>query len=139
MLEVEKAGFSFESFKVPRFTFDGNNHSGAIIKMGFSPSGRYISKTGEFELTIKFISYEEDNKDKIIFGLTAISKFKFKTSILYTEIPDFFYQNAIAITFPYVRAFISTLTLQSNTKLLQLDLMNLSNLEKPLIDNTVEI
>lgn len=139
MLEVEKAAFSFKSFKVPYFTFNERNHAGAKIKMGFSPSGRYITKTGEFELTLKFVTHDEDNDDKVIFGLTAISTFKFKTSILYTEIPNFFYQNAIAIMFPYVRAFISTLTLQSNTKLLQLDLMNLSNLEKPLIENTIEV
>ena len=55
------------------------------------------------------------------------------------SIPSFFYKNAIAIMFPYVRAFISTLTLQANTKLLNLGLMNLSSLEKPLIENTIEL
>jgi len=139
MLKVEKAAFAFKSFKVPYFTFDDSNHSGNDIKMGFSPSGRYVSKTGEFELTLKFITHDTDSPDKIIFRLTAIGIFKFNTPIPYTEIPDFFYQNAIAIIFPYIRAFISTLTLQSNTKLLKLDLMNLSDLERPLIENTIEI
>ncbi|MBK7039827.1 MAG: protein-export chaperone SecB [Bacteroidetes bacterium] len=55
------------------------------------------------------------------------------------EIPTFFYKNCIAIIFPYLRAFLSTLTLQANVKPLILPLMNLSGLEKPLIENTVLI
>jgi len=39
--------------------------------------------------------------------------------------------------FPYIRAFVSTLTLQANTKLLKLGLMNLSELEEPLKKNTI--
>jgi hypothetical protein len=37
--------------------------------------------------------------------------------------------------FPYLRVFASTLTLQANTKLLKLGLMNLSDLEVPLKEN----
>lgn len=139
MLETKKAAFSFESFKVPDFSFDENNHSGSELRMGFLPSGCYISKTGEFELTLKFVAHDFEKKDNIIFKLTALGTFKFETPIPYTDIPDFFYQNAIAIMFPYIRAFISTLTLQANTKLLKLDLMNLSDLEKPLVGNTVVV
>ena len=139
MLEAEKAAFSFQSFRVPKFTFDeGNNDLDNKLTLGFLPSGIYNSKTGEFEVTIKFVSQVE-NQERNIFELTAVSLFKFNTPIPYSEIPSFFYKNAIAIIFPYIRAFISTLTLQANTKLLKLDLMNLSVLEKPLIDNTTVI
>ena len=139
MLEAKKAAFSFESFKVPQFSFDEGNHLGTKLKLGFSPSGRYFSETGQFELTLKFITHDSEDEGKIVFKLTALALFKFDSLISYEEIPDFFYTNAMAIMFPYVRAFVSTLTLQANTKLLKLSLMNLSDLEKPLRENTTAV
>jgi len=137
MLEAKNAAFSFDSFKVPKFSFDEGNQMGTKLKLGFSPSGRYFSQTGEFELTFKFITHDVDDEDKVVFKLTALALFKFDSPISSEEIPNFFYVNAIAIMFPYIRAFVSTLTLQANTKLLKLGLMNLSELEEPLKKNTI--
>ncbi len=139
MLEAKSAEFSFESFKVPKFSFNERNQLGGKLKLGFSPHGRYISKTGDFELTLNFITHDVDDKDKVVFELTALAFFKFNSPIAYEEIPDYFYMNAIAIMFPYVRAFVSTLTLQANTKLLKLSLMNLAELEGPLRSNTIVV
>ncbi|EXZ22215.1 pretranslocase subunit SecB family protein, partial [Bacteroides fragilis str. S13 L11] len=52
------------------------------------------------------------------------------------EIPNFFYPNSIAILFPYVRAFVSTLTLQANIKPILLPTLNLSSLQDTLRENT---
>ena len=139
MVDVEKASFSFESFKVPIFSSNESNHSGSDLQLGFSPAGKYNTNNGEFELKLQFITHESNKVDKIIFELTSVAVFKFSKSIPFEDIPPFFYKNAIAIMFPYLRAFISTLTLQANTKLLNLGLMNLSDLEKPLKDNTISI
>lgn len=139
MLEAKKAAFGFESFKVPNFMYNEGKQQGAELKLGFLPSGRYDSKTGTYELSLKFIAHDTENNNQIIFELTGLAIFKFNTAIALSEIPNYFYMNAIAIMFPYVRAFISTMTLQANTKLLKLGLMNLSDLEQPLIDNTIEI
>ncbi len=133
MIEAEKAAFSFVQFKIPNFEYNEANHTGSDVKIGFNPSGEYNQSTGEFDLILSFITQEEEN---IIFELTAKGLFKFESALKLSEIPDYFYKNAIAIMFPYVRAFISTLTLQANTKLLRLGLMNLSELEKPLKENT---
>lgn len=139
MITSEKASFSLDSFKVPKFSYDEGNDNGSNIKIGFSPSGKYNSSNGEFELTLLFISHEEEEIESVIFQLTAIAVFKFDRNLKLSEIPSYFYMNAIAIMFPYLRAFISTLTLQANTKLMNLGLMNLSKLEKPLRENTIEI
>lgn len=138
MLEAQKAAFSFETFKVPKFSYNEGNQSGSKLKLGFIPSGKYNSSKGEFELTL-LVETNDSVNDKLVFELTSVAVFKFEPSIKLDEIPSFFYKNAIAIMFPYIRAFISTLTLQANAKLLNLGLLNLSNLEKPLIENTVEI
>jgi preprotein translocase subunit SecB len=68
---------------------------------------------------------------KAIFSFTGVEKLE--------DIPDFFYRNALAIVFPYIRSFVSTLTLQSNSKLIILPTMNLSKLEKPLREKTSTI
>ncbi len=133
MVEAEKAAFSFVQFKIPNFKYNEANHTGNDVKVGFNPSGEYDQSKGEFNLILSFLTQEKDN---IIFELKAIGSFKFESAIKLDEIPNYFYKNAIAIMFPYVRAFISTLTLQANTKLLRLGLMNLSRLEKPLKENT---
>lgn len=139
MVDVEKAAFSFESFKVPMFSYNESNHSRTELKLGFLPTGKYNTKNGEFELKLQFITHEADNVDRVIFELTAVAIFKFSKPIPFEDIPSFFYRNAIAIMFPYLRAFISTLTLQANTKLLNLGLMNLSDLEQPLKNSTISI
>ena len=47
---------------------------------------------------------------------------------LILEIPDFFYPNSLAIIFPYIRAFVSTLTLQANVRPIVLPTVNLMGL-----------
>ena len=86
-----------------------------------------------------FIAHEGEDTEKAVFKINSTAIFKFSSAIQIEEIPSYFYRNAIAIVFPYIRAFISTLTLQANTRLLKLGLMNLSALEKPLKENTVVI
>ncbi|MBW3466883.1 protein-export chaperone SecB [Arthrospiribacter ruber] len=139
MEELQKAAFSFEQFKVSQFSYNENNDNGSGLKIGLEPRGTYNSKTGEFILNLNFISHNEDNLGNFIFQLNSIAVFKFESNIDYSNIPSFFYKNAIAIMFPYLRAFISTLTLQANTKLLKLGLMNLSGLEEPLKENVTVI
>ena len=81
MLEAKNAEFSFESFKVPRFSFNERNELEGKLKLGFLPSGRYISKTGDFELTLNFTTHDADDKDKVVFELTALAFFKFSSPI----------------------------------------------------------
>jgi preprotein translocase subunit SecB len=140
MFEANKAAFSFVEFKIPKFSYDETHHLGNDIKIGFNPNGKYYTKTGVFELEISFIAYNEvENEKNPICDVVAVAKYKFDSPISIEAIPEYFYQNAIAIAFPYIRAFISTLTLQANTKLLKLGLMNLSKLEEPLKANTISI
>jgi preprotein translocase subunit SecB len=90
-----------------------------------------------YDLTLNIVVHDEKNPENIIFEVTSISRFRFDNLDSFESIPPYFYKNAIAIVFPYLRAFMSTLTLQANTRLIRLNLMNLSNLEQPLKDNTV--
>ncbi len=139
MIEAKKAAFSFESFKVSKFFYDEEKHIGEDLSVGFYPKGKYNPSTGEFEIILYFVAHNNPEKTDVVFDLTSQALFKFNSPISIEQIPPFFYKNAIAIMFPYLRAFVSTLTLQANTKLLKLGLLNLSNLEEPLINNTIAV
>jgi preprotein translocase subunit SecB len=64
------------------------------------------------------------------------ARFVFREPVLLEEIPDYFYLNSIAILFPYVRAFVSIITLQANINPLMLPTMNLASLQETLKKNT---
>ena len=59
-------------------------------------------------------------------------KFKFSNVHSIEEIPEYFYNNSIAIVFPYLRAFITTLTSVAGIKPLILPTLNLTNLSAQL-------
>ena len=97
MLKPQSAAFSFESFKVPEFSYNESSQSDAEIKIGFLPSGLYNSKSGEYELTLKLITRSSDETEQVIFKLSAIAKFKFEPTVSLKEIPDYFKRNFIKI------------------------------------------
>lgn len=136
MVEATNAAFSFQEFKVSQFAYDENNYNGGKLKIGFNPSGIYNVSQGEYELTLNFIAYVEGFEENPVFQLSSLAKFKFNSILPIESIPDYFYKNAVAIMYPYLRAFVSTVTLQANTKLLKLSIMNLSAMEKVLKENT---
>jgi preprotein translocase subunit SecB len=142
MIKGKPAAFSFEDFKIPAFSYDESNHTGSELKLGFSPKGIYFLEEKTFKLELDFVTHtaqEESPEDRPVMQIAAVATFKFDESVLTkADIPSYFYNNAIAIIFPYLRAFISTLTVQANTKLLRLGLMNLSDLASTFKENTTE-
>ena len=60
----------------------------------------------------------------------------FNGSTSIEDIPEYFYPNSIAIIFPYIRAFVSTLSLQANVKPIVLPTINLIGLTNELKENT---
>ena len=136
MNSAEKAAFKFIQYKISKFSFDEESDGGGELDVKFDVSGKYVNDKTTYELYIQILVLE--GKRQIV-NATMISYFKFDPNTALKDLPGYFYKNAIAISFPFLRAFISTLTLQTNSKPLMLPIMNLSNLEKPLIDNTTEV
>ncbi|MHA3045066.1 hypothetical protein JSO61_006995 [Riemerella anatipestifer] len=105
--------------------------------ISFDPFGTFFSETSTYELRFVFNALT-DGSDVPFVSIECIANFKFENISGFDDIPTYFYRNAIAIIFPYIRAFISTVTLQSNIPPIVLPTMNLSSLEKPLKDNTIK-
>lgn len=136
MKEINQAAaFFLEYYKVSKFLFTEASSENESINVKFRPSGKYNSKEGRYVLLFDFFAtYGE--KDTELISVSMSAYFKFQHPIELNEIPDYFYRNSIAIVFPYLRAFISTLTSVANSKPLILPVMNLSSLENPLKENT---
>lgn len=137
MNEAQPAKFALIDYAFSEFSFrTPKGNEDASLTVNFDPSGVYYPKTGLFELTIGIDCISEGETDSHIHAsITA----DFHISDNESGVPDFFYRNSMAIVFPYIRAFISTLTLQANDGVVMLPTLNLTNQEPKLRDNTTII
>lgn len=130
-----KAVFSLEKYYFSKVNIDLNHKNSNDLEILFEPSGKYISEQTKYELKFIFQAINNNSKDPFI-NIECIANFKFENVNTLDDIPSYFYRNSIAIVFPYLRAFISTVTLQANIPPVVLPTMNLSSLEKPLREHT---
>lgn len=139
MNEVKRAAFSFENFRIQQFSLHDTDYTNESLNVQFDPSGIYQSSTGLFIMTLLFRGVLADKPEVEILTakLNAFFRFSNDTPKTLEELPGYFYKNAIAIVFPYLRSFISTLTLQANIQPIILPVYNLSALEQPFREQTV--
>ncbi len=134
---MNKAAFSLEVYSFNKVNIDFDVNSKNELQINFKPFGLFKQSESEsfYELKIVFTAADKDSQKHMV-EIECNAIFKFSTKIEFSEIPSYFYNNSIAIIFPYIRAFISTVTLQANYQPLVLPTMNLSSLADPLRENT---
>ena len=130
------ATFTLKSYRFLQVSMDFETQEGATLSVSFDPNGEYCKATGEYKLRlITRVSSEE----KEFISTTLQVVFGFTEPIELSEIPDYFYPNCMAIVFPYVRSFLSTLSLQANVPPIILPIINFSDLQGVLKRNTKEV
>ena len=130
------ATFTLKSYRFLQVSMDFETQEGATLSVSFDPNGEYCKATGEYKLRlITRVSSEE----KEFISTTLQVVFGFTEFIELSEIPDYFYPNCMAIVFPYVRSFLSTLSLQANVPPIILPIINFSDLQGVLKRNTKEV
>lgn len=123
------------AFKLQKYIFDKVNidlenlKNDSQLSLDINPSGIYSAETGIFQLIFVFTAFQGDNR---VISVRCVSEYKFQELTPYEELPRMFYANSIAILFPYVRAFVSTVTLQANIPPILLPTMNLTSLGEKL-------
>ncbi len=136
MIKAEQTkAFNFRNFRVSKFSYEETGNETDDLEMEFQPKGKYFQETGKYELTLTFIATEKGTLKRII-KVRSIAEFIFDEPYQFSELPSFFFTNSIPIMFPYVRAFISTLTMQANANVLMLGLIKFGNVAEPLKENT---
>lgn len=108
------AAFAFKSYAFTNVELNLGLFSGqSPLDLSFSPSGIYNPTTGIYNLRFAFAA-TQDGGINVIVKIMCEATFEFKEALELNEIPDYFYPNCLAIVFPYVRAFIGSVTLQAN-------------------------
>ncbi len=133
---MEKAAFRFLGYKITKIVLDFSDvDTGEQLTIGIATTGVYRAKQGKYELNFVFTA-SDSLKGQEVIKIECNSQFQFPNAIAYEEIPNYFYPNSIAIVFPYVRAFISSVSVQAGIPPIVLPTYNLSVLQEELKENT---
>lgn len=132
---MEKAAFKLENYHFTKASLDFNIPNDAELNISFNPKGVFYAKDARYDLVFDVtVECVETNTDVVKVSCEASFSFGNKVSI--ENIPDYFYPNSLAIVFPYVRAFVSTISLQANVQPVVLPTVNLMGLTEKLKEQT---
>lgn len=139
---MEPAAFQLADYQFVKVILDFNEYVNESLDVVFAIDGKFeFDKANsesnyliEFEVSV----HSGDNKNNFL-SVHCIAKYTLTNVTCIEEIPDFFYQNAIAILFPYIRAYISLITNQANMKPVILPTLNLTKLAGPLKESTMKL
>jgi preprotein translocase subunit SecB len=129
---MSKAAFSIVDYHFKKVILDYSTLNEHETQVAFMPSGIYDESTCKFELEFNTLVFCKGNEDNPIVQVNCLAIFKFNEKTVFSEIPDFFYTNAIAIFFPYIRAYVSLISTQANVRGIILPTFNLSHLGEEL-------
>lgn len=132
-----EAAFSLETFRFTKASLDFNIPSDAKLNIEFKPQGVFNSEKSSYKLEFDVIITCKETTTNVVM-VSCLAYFSFNDTISIDEIPEYFYPNSIAIIFPYIRAFISTLSLQANMNPILLPTINLMGLTDELKSKTRE-
>lgn len=127
--------FQFKGYHINKSQIELNENSNLEnLKIGFKVSGVIQKKDKLYflNLSVEINNQEQDLKIYV----EATGKFEFDTVDHEKDISSYFYVNSSAILFPYIRAYISTLTNLSGNRSITLPTFNLTNLAEDLKLNT---
>lgn len=139
MSNVTAPPFKFNSYKIEELRLNNRISSGNnVVHHQFDVSGTFDELNKRLEVRLYFsekINENDIEMDKIFVELSG--EFVFRDIVSIDNIPDFFWANSIAIMYPYLRSFISLVTMHSTEHTLILPLINLSSLGPKLKDNLI--
>lgn len=135
---MQPTSFKISNYKFTKTLLDFSYYQEGEIDVSFALSGTFIKSSASFELRFTIIARSKGVPDAFV-SIDCECTFEFTNVSNLSEIPDYFYTNSIAILFPYVRAYISTMSVQSNILPIILPTLNLSYLNEPLKQHTNEI
>jgi preprotein translocase subunit SecB len=132
---MKKASFALTNYVFKEVSLDLSNKQSEELEITFDPRGLLNFKNRTYNLLFSTLVTSKDT-DKAFIKVTCDAEFVFKDLENLADVPDFFYRNAIAILFPYVRAYISLISTQANFKGVILPTLNLMPLEEVLKEKT---
>ena len=138
MNETKSSSFQFKGYRIERSVIELKAvEIGENFSISFNPKGIINKTESSFQLNLTI--YIKDKEDAINIEVSVVSFFVFDNQIAKNQLEKLFYMNAPAIIFPYLRSYITTLTVLSGIDPIILPTLNLSALGKELEKNTTEL
>jgi preprotein translocase subunit SecB len=129
---MENSGFQFKGFLIKKSLIVINSSQNLDLSIKFNPTGFLDKKNSTFKLLLDIIISEKNNE----LNIEVSSEGTFSYNDLSDErLNNFLYLNAPAILFPYLRAYITSLTALSGVSPIVLPTLNLSGLKNDLEKN----
>jgi preprotein translocase subunit SecB len=134
---MDNSFFQFDSFIIKKSLFELNqNNEVGELSVGFKSEGKLDFEKGKFNLELGiFIS---DSTEALKIEIDSIGFFNFE-NLDRESLSNFLYVNAPALLFPYLRAYISSLTTLSGIRPITLPTLNLTSLRADLESNIEEV
>ncbi|MBD5170719.1 MAG: hypothetical protein HDT07_01745 [Bacteroidales bacterium] len=132
---MQDATFQLDSYHFKKASINFNIPEKATLNIDFRPSGKLLTKKSEYVLTFQVLVNCKETAS-IVVDAVCEATFKFSSPIEKDDLPDYFYPNSLAIVYPYVRAFVSTITLQANIRPIVLPTINMLGFQSQLQENT---
>ena len=130
--------FQFKGFKIIRSLIERNdNEPSKKLSLGFVPKGFINKNDSNFQLQLG-VKIEDENKSFKI-EIESVANYSFENKEGLDKLDNLFYVNAPALLFPYIRAYISTLTNLSGFEPINLPTLNMLGLGDDLKKNTSEL
>lgn len=136
MEEVKKSAFRFKRFVVTEFNIKREPVEQGDVDFTVDPSAIIDGANKLFEL--KLIVSVIDKSGSFTINLVAIGYFEFDEEKSVEILSNYFYVNAPALIFPYIRAYISSVTALSGLRAVNLPVLNLTGLKDELKANIKE-
>lgn len=133
---TEQALYQLLGYNFPQFYYEATLLEGEEF-ISFIPSGKYDETTGEYYLS--FVLSVATSLGAEYARVCCEAQYKFNEPLALANIPEYFYSSSIAILYPYLRAFVSLMTTQSNNRGIILPVLNLTGLGSKLQNNTMII
>ncbi len=131
----KKSSFQFKGYKVTNSLIQINGEQSEELTLQFNPKGILNNSSNIFYLELIVLIFD---KQKNI-NIDVTFEGEFFVSERDENLKQFLFTNAPAILFPYVRAYISTLTSLSGIPAVLLPTMNLQSLKEKIDQNFTEI
>lgn len=135
---MDESKFQFKGFTIIRSLIErNNNNSSKKLSLGFAPKGFINKEEATFQLHLG-VKIEDENKSFNV-EIDAVANYTFNNKTELENLSNFFYTNAPALLFPYIRAYISTLTNLSGFEPINLPTLNMTKLGEDLKNNSTEV
>jgi preprotein translocase subunit SecB len=138
MEKTKRSYFQFKGYLIRKSFIEvkeGEMHED--FNLSFHPKGIIDKKNFLFRLELGVII--KDKNSVVNVEIEICADFSFGKDIEENMLNNYFYINAPALIFPYIRAYISTITTLSGINSIILPTLNMENLGKELKNNTIEL